>query len=880
MTPGPGPRYPAHLRALAPALGLALVGALFLAALRWDGASRQAGQPERNLAAALGSRFGLRVSPEEVVLAGGPPPSALGALRYRHVFFLGRARPGAPRDVYWVLARVTPAGVPLGLRTLVNLSQTPKRDESALATRGPLVAFPIASPAGVGAVAVLDVRGDHPRTLEGRTGLRRWTNHITNLQEHGHWRGLGRHSLEPREPTTHVTLRFLSDSRLEAVAQGPGGPRRAVLDCDAARLLEGRDGWVYLPPMKGEKPLFNWLVDTVRNLPFVGPEKIEWLEVKVYSVWDFLKRRRGRGQEPGEGGAQDGDDGVAAVSAVGHEPYRPEPGAQQASGWPPPPIPPLLGKAHPKEGKWVAPPASVIHFNPGAPPPVLETFVHPDPERSYSAVGILIWDPRQVTLGMVAGTKEPESSTGLRGWGLIPRDKDMGRVIAAFNGGFQTMHGDWGMQSGGRLIRDPARWAATVATDRSGDLLFGTWEEGEKQVPPHLFSLRQNLAPMIEDGVVNPLRNLYWGLAVKTDRERIHIVRSGLCLTEEGYGAYLWGQAVSLATLAKAMQMARCQYGMQMDINKTNASLEFYRIAPRSTVKESLPATIARGGRTSWGVVPGSKNWVFHARNWLPAMYTAPFPRYIRQDWRDFMYLSLRPILPGAPLAPLATPAQEGEGQWSTGGLPQGADPFPARLAATFLRTDSGSPPVQLVKLDPRRIRFRAVRRDAESGRLPSDERAIALLGFGAARPKGLQVGAVTVQAPPPQTPALLVEDWREGGAAPAARVGVFGSTPPAQRCLLAVAGVLLGDGGDAAPGQTPGPAPGTSSMRASALGVDAGGHVCYGVTDAGPGAAKRLAQALGQAGCPGALRLPDQALGGPLVLGPTAGRLKLLPGD
>ena len=248
----------------------------------------------------------------------------------------------------------------------------------------------------------------------------------------------------------------------------------------------------------------------------------------------------------------------------------------------------------------------------------------------------------------MAGTREPESSTGLRGWGRIPRNNKLGRVIAAFNGGFQTMHGEWGMKVRGRLIREPMKWAATVAKDRSGRLLFGTWERGDKKVPPEIVSFRQNLAPLIEDDVINPLKNQYWGLAVRSQREKIHIVRSGICFTKEGYGAYLWGKALSLNTMARAMKIARCQYGMQLDINRTNASAEWYRIVPRSTVKGTPPRRMRRGGRKSWGVVPGAKDWVFYARSWLPGMYTRPFPRFIRRDWRDFFYLSLRPVLPGA----------------------------------------------------------------------------------------------------------------------------------------------------------------------------------------------------------------------------------------
>lgn len=875
MTPLPRIRLLGHLGALGRIVGLGLFVFMVLVVVRLGKGARHPGQPERNLAEHIRERYGLRVLPSEVTVAGGVPTTAAGALRPRHVFFLGRAHAGAPRDVYWIMARITPAGVPVETRTLVNLSQTPNLDEDRLVHRGPYLAFPIYGSQGVGAVAIIDVTGDHPVSLRGKEGLHAWPGRVTNLQEHGHWRGFARHSLEPREPASQVTLRFVDGARLEAVAHHATGTSRAVLDCVAARLTEGARGWAYQPPMKGDKPLFNWLVDTVRNLPFVGPKKIEWLEVKVYSLWDLVRRGRGRVPDSGAGEKGAGGGAVAEVSSVGHEPYRPVPGALQASGWPPFPLVPLAPRAHSMEGQWVAPPRSLIHFNPDAPPPILETFVHPDPERSYSGVGILIWDPRQVTLGMVAGTREPLSSTGLRGWGTIPRDQHLGRVIAAFNGGFQTMHGDWGMQERGRLIREPARWAATVATDRSGDLLFGTWE-GVKEVPPEIFSLRQNLAPLIEDDVVNPLRNTYWGLAVRAEREKIHIVRSGVCLTAEGFGAYLWGQAVSLATLAKAMQMARCQYGMQMDINKTNASLELYRVVPRSSVSGSIPEFIARGGRTSWGLVPGSRDWVFYAQSWLGGMYTAPFPRYIRQDWRDFMYLSLKPILPGPPLAPIGSPPLLGEGRWSTVGLPQGEDPFPPRVAVTHLGSEQGLPAgrVELVKLDPRRMGYLLVTSVGASDGIPDVERALGLLLFGSERPLGLQVGDQVSISPAPGTPALLVEGWREGDLAPSARIGTFGSTPEGRRCLLAVAADPLGEGRtDQAPEEM-------AEGRASALGLDEGGHVCYVVTGSGRGAGRRLARALAHAGCGGGLRLPDSPARGPLVMGPTRGRLKLLPGD
>ncbi len=878
---GDGPGLGSHLRVLLRLfLVLTVLGVLFTV-WRWNGDTRRPGRPEANVAALVKRQHGLVVAPRSVQIPEGLPQASTGAFGYRDVFFLGRKGRGAPRDVYWLSVRFTPAGVPLASRALVNLSRTPAIDEPKLLASGAYVAFVIPAGRQLGAVVVVDTRGDHPQVLAKKRPLRRLTNNLTNLQETGHWRGYSRHGLEPRRPVREITLTWETPGHLALTARTGEQTLAATLDCRAGKLLRGAAWLVHQPPMKGEKPLFNWLVDTVRRMPGVGPKKIEWMQVALYTLVDLFRRRvRKVGQGASSPGAEHGDTDAVAMD---HDLHRPRAGSVKASDWPPASLKPLLAKPPANEGKWFAPPRSLIKMNPGAPVPVLETFIHPDPRRPYSAVGVLIWDPRQVELGFVAGTREPESSTGLRGWGRIPRDGNLGRVIAAFNGGFQTMHGEWGMKARGRLIREPMKWAATVATDRSGRLLFGTWERGDKKVPPELVSFRQNLAPLIEDDVINPLKNRYWGLAVRSQRERIYIVRSGICFTKEGYGAYLWGKALSLDTLTRAMKMARCQYGMQLDINRTNASLEWYRMVPRSSVTEVPPRRMKRGGRKSWGLVPGAKDWVFYAQSWLPGMYTRPFPRFIRRDWRDFFYLSLRSVLPGSNLRPVVVPARKGEGSWSVSGLPQGKAPFPPRIATTFIRPDAGQPEavVQLVKLDPRRLAYRAA---VGSGSTPVVPRAVATLMFGSYSPPGLVVRGKTLVAPQPRVPALLVERGPLEDDAPRARLGLPSSTPKDHLQLLVISGGSLGAAAPPAPAQTPAPSAAAAKSkrpgRASGLGVDADGTVCYAVTAAGEGAGRLLSRAMAMTGCAKGVRLPDRPGRGPLVLGPVNGRLRLLQGD
>jgi hypothetical protein len=871
--PGLGPHLRALLRLL---LVLGLAGVAFLV-WRWDGDSRRPGRPEANVAALVLRQHGLHVAPSDVQIPDGLPRAAIGVFGYRKVFFLGRKKPGAPRDVYWLSVRFTPAGVPLASRALVNLSKTPAIDEPTLLASGPFLAFVIPAGQRLGAVVVVDVRGDHPRVLASGRRLRRLTSNVTNLQDTGHWRGYSRHGLEPRQPVREITLTWEAPGRLAMAARTGGQSLAATLDCRAGKLIRGGSWLMHQPPMKGDKPLFNWLVDTVRRMPGVGSKKIEWMEVALYTLVDLFRRWVRTGDSGSTAPGQ--ESGTRDAVAMDHDLYRPRAGSVKVSHWPPAPLKPLLATHPANEGKWFAPPRSLIKMNPDAPVPVLETFIHPDPRRPDAVVGMLIWDPRQVELGFVAGTREPESSTGLRGWGRIPRDAKLGRVIAGFNGGFQTMHGEWGMKVRGRLIREPMKWAATVAKDRSGRLLFGTWERGDKKVPPEIVSFRQNLAPLIEDDVINPLKNRYWGLPVRNQRERIHIVRSGICFTKEGHGAYLWGKVLSLDTLARAMKIARCQYGMQLDINRTNASLEWYRIVPRSTVKGDPPRRMARGGRKSWGLVPGARDWVFYARSWLPGMYNRPFPRYIRRDWRDFFYLSLRPVLPGASLRPVIRPALAGEGVWSVSGLPQGRAPFPPRLATAFIRPDAQQPAavVQLVKLDPRRLTYRVA---GESGGTPVVPRAVVTLMFGPYSPPGLVVAGKTLVPPAPRAPALVMERGPLENDAPRARLGTPASTPSGHHQLLVIGGGALGASAPPAPAQTPPASAAAGPLRASGLGVDGEGHVCYAVTAAGVGAGRLLSRALAMAGCAKGLRLPDRPGRGPLVLGPVAGRIRLLPGD
>ena len=85
---------------------------------------------------------------------------------------------------------------------------------------------------------------------------------------------------------------------------------------------------------------------------------------------------------------------------------------------------------------------------------------------------------------MMAGTVEPIGRHGRGGPGLIPRTPEViGRVVAGMNGGFQALHGEFGMMGDGVVYLPPKPYAATVAVLRDGSTGFGEWPADDQASP-------------------------------------------------------------------------------------------------------------------------------------------------------------------------------------------------------------------------------------------------------------------------------------------------------------------------------------------------------------------------------------------------------------
>ena len=788
-------------------VGLSLLAASLTLMGRGLRAAVDAGTYDASLVEVVGKR-GLTVDPGSLIWLKEPT----GLLGLSQVFFLA-SRGSEPPDLYFGYARTAAGSAVLDVVFLSNLTRSSSAAEGSLQWVGSHLSFAVQLGEMYDAIVLLDVRGESPALTADWPTLSRVQNAITNLQETGRMRGFGVRRYPFVPPPESVQLRTL-DGRLFVRADGED----IVFDPERDLPLQGAQRVQHRPASKGRPGTITWLVDTVRRVPFVGPEPIEWLEHTVFGATDRVSRLYHA--------VVPSDSATEAMEALAARELSPEKRALldstgTALGLPPNAIEPVLPDPLPGEGAWL--PLSddpFIRQNDNAPPAFYQTFVRVDPEREFTRVYITLWDPRQVDLHIAMGTREPESATGETGEGQIPRDPALlERIVAAFNGGFQAMHGEFGMMADGRVYLPPKPYAATVAVHDDGRVALGSWpgpsDEGwnestaNAQIPDTVTALRQNLTSVVEDGAYNPWQRWWWGAAPTWAAEQTYIHRSGLCLTEEGYLAYLWGEAMGPDELGRAMLATRCIRGMHLDMNSKHTSMEFLR----TLTPQENPEAVGRPLK-DWefeGALRGMPGYRVRARKAVKTMTPLRFPRYLGTDPRDFFYLSLRPVLPGPPL-------QIGRNAipFRSQGMPM-AD-FPPAFARAQVAAADGEG-TWLLRIDPSRA-VPVVSASDNTGGAQPPEMAVAFLPWNA----DTDAGAV----------ALYEQRTRIGP-----RFGI-GAVPADGQVLLR--GRLLQDAPDAT----------------AAIGIDAEGFLVY--AQASQADARHLAQRLSRARVQQALAVPPGA--------------------
>ena len=692
----------AHLRAFWPRRRRVLLAAgiatLAIVVARCASSFASEGSHEASLAAVL-AKDGLNVDPASVVWLEEDP----GPLAMRPALFLG-ARERELADLYYGEARTARGGAVLDVGWITNLTRTSSAAEGKPLRLGDHALYVSRVGDRYDAFVVLDLAGE-PRSLTADwTRRARAQNAITNLQETGRTRGFGRRRYGLTSPVARLRAR-IDGKRFVVDADGA----RIVIDPARAAPLAGAERVEVRPSDKGAPGGLTWIVDTVRNVSWIGPHPIEWLEHNVFAVIDFVQRKY-RGVVGTNTAAEVAEElGLPTMSARQRARLR---ATDPEIGFPPPALAPVLrGERVQGEGEWnpIADDPFVRTY-PNAPPAFYQTFVRADPEREFTRIYVTIWDPRAVQLHIMMGTREPESATGETGPGLVPRDPEtMRRVVAGFNGGFQAMHGEFGMMADERVYIPPKPWAATVALFDDGHVGMGSWpappggrhdydERAQtSQVPEEMVAFRQNLTSVVEDGVYNPWQRWWWGAAPPNATEQTYTHRAGMCLTRESFLAFFWGTDMGPDAMGRAMIAARCVRGMHLDMNHGHCGFELYNVRPSNERFEPLGRALDPDSEYD-GPLPNADGYLLRARKAVKTMELLRFPRYIRRDPRDFFYLTLKPILPG-PSIPTHSRSAE-EGRFSTAGLPHSG--WPHAFARAYLGEEEDER-TWIVRIDPAR---------------------------------------------------------------------------------------------------------------------------------------------------------------------------------
>ncbi len=319
--------------------------------------------------------------------------------------------------------------------------------------------------------------------------------------------------------------------------------------------------------------------DTLRALVGVGP--VAELESLSNRIRDDINRVRYAGPQ-----AQPQISWSATVTPQAAQPRaRTLPTPTASVPVTPTALPPDVVSAAPQLGWQAYGPASQ------SAPLMARTLLMVDPQRSYAGVALVRMDLSLLQLHMTPGTLEPAHPSGVGqavpSLGMVP-PVDQARLVAAFNGGFKSIHGHYGMMVNGITLLPPIDGMGTVAVYSDGSVQMGAWNQ-DLSPSPDMIAFRQNCPPLIDRGQLNPALSTSssraWGFTHNGDITW----RTGLGLSQDKrFLIYAVGNGTDAKFLAEALQQAGAYWAMQLDINQYYAHFNTYSVSDGALIAQPL----------------------------------------------------------------------------------------------------------------------------------------------------------------------------------------------------------------------------------------------------------------------------------------------------
>jgi len=153
------------------------------------------------------------------------------------------------------------------------------------------------------------------------------------------------------------------------------------------------------------------------------------------------------------------------------------------------------------------------------------------------------------------GSADPgPAASGLVRAGPTVAGAERSRLLAAFNGGFKLSAGAGGYMQQGHVISPLRPGFASLVIDRSGQARIGVWGRGLPVPGEAVYSVRQNLQPLVEHGQPTPAA-ADWGLWGATLGGGEYVARSAL--GQDGSGDLMFAASMSATPYDLADALAR-----------------------------------------------------------------------------------------------------------------------------------------------------------------------------------------------------------------------------------------------------------------------------------------------------------------------------------
>lgn len=288
----------------------------------------------------------------------------------------------------------------------------------------------------------------------------------------------------------------------------------------------------------------------------IGAGSVAALEDIVYGGQDRWNRLVRRGEPP------------KSYWEPPVQPIHPESEEPALPAFRPEDVGPMLAKtAAPGDGLW-SPVEDTEHA--GEAPLLYRTLVHPDPARPWAELFVVAIDLARVRLNSVVGAEQPEAKTpearAYRRTAVIPEDA-RSSLVAAFNGGWRTEHGQLGMKADGVLFVPPKDRACVVAAANDDTLRIAPWAAVASEESQWRW-WRQTPGCLYVDGAPNDglSQNAWaWGAAVSGETV---IRRSAIGLAPKGDVLFMGvSNATTAPVLAAGMHHAGASNVAELDVN-------------------------------------------------------------------------------------------------------------------------------------------------------------------------------------------------------------------------------------------------------------------------------------------------------------------------